>query len=149
MLQLANLAGVPIRTVRHYLKDGVLPRPRFAGPATRYGRRELLWMLAIRQLQLKEKVPLVSMRARLSALSATELEALATDGLGAGAAATALGLQVAPPAAAQDMAIYMVARDGFTGPRWSRHELALGLELHVRDDASAAVMDKVRRILDM
>jgi DNA-binding transcriptional MerR regulator len=149
MLQLADLAGVPIRTVRHYLKDGILPRPRFAGPATRYARGDLLWLLAIRSLQIKEKVPLAKMRARLSALSAAELEALATDGLGAGPTATALGLQIAPPAAAPDMASNMVGRDGFTAPRWLRYELALGLELHVRDDAGAAVMDKVRRILEM
>src|SRR5690349_2160228 len=62
--ELAALTGVAPRTLRLYLQRGVLPRPPFAGTATRYQRRELLWLLATRRLLETEKLSLAEIRAR-------------------------------------------------------------------------------------
>src|SRR5450432_1399245 len=47
--ELAGLGGIAARTIRAYLRQGVLPRPPFMGSATRYQRRQLVWLLAIRR----------------------------------------------------------------------------------------------------
>src|SRR5262249_8680963 len=79
--QLASLVGVSPLTLRLYLKSGVLPRPAFKGAATRYQRPHLLRLVAARRLMAAQKQTLAAVYARLQALSAAELEALATNGL--------------------------------------------------------------------
>jgi DNA-binding transcriptional MerR regulator len=148
LVALAQLANVHPRTIRHYLQVGVLPRPPFRGTATRYGRDHLLTVLAIRHLQSLEHLELGAIRRRLGALRPEELEALATEHLPPGAAATALGIQAPPvPSAPSDE-----PRLPFYAPgtaRWTHIELALGLELHVRHDASPAVMAMVDRVREL
>jgi DNA-binding transcriptional MerR regulator len=147
--ELAALAGVSARTVRLYLHSEVLPRPPFKGSATRYQRRELLRLCAIRHLRSTEKLELKAIRARLNALTAPELEALVVRSLPAGKLAAALGVQPAPPAAANAAApAGAPSSSGWIAPapRWRRIELALGLELHLRDDASARVLELAERM---
>jgi DNA-binding transcriptional MerR regulator len=151
--QLAQLTSSNARTVRSYLQHGVLPRPAFRGSATRYQRPQLLGLLAILRLRRQEKLSLNAIRKRLTALAASELEAFATEALPAGAVRQALGLapvpvqdafaalppQGAPPSSDADvLSLHM--------RRWGRIELALGLELHVRDDSSPEVLGLARRL---
>jgi hypothetical protein len=77
-------------------------------------------------------------------MSETELETFATEALAPGPVADALGVQVRavavpaePPTAATLLGVV---------PRWVRVELALGLELHVREDASATVLELAARV---
>jgi hypothetical protein len=83
-----------------------------------------------------------AIRTRLAALSSEQLEALATASLPAGPLSDALGKVAAPTAAATP------ARPSISPhlPRWVRIDLALGLELHLRSDASVDVIDLARRI---
>jgi DNA-binding transcriptional MerR regulator len=146
--ELAELSGVSARTVRSYLQRGVLPRPPFAGSATRYQRRQLLWLCGIRRLLTGEQLTLDAIRARLNALSAPELEVFATGNLPPGKLADALGVRVQqpvspPPGALVSNAIEPTLPDA---ARWRRIELALGLELHVREDASAQVLEMARGV---
>jgi DNA-binding transcriptional MerR regulator len=140
--ELAGLSGVAVRTIRMYLQRGVLPPPPFMGSATRYQRQHLVRLLAIRRLRVDEKLTLDAIRTRLAALSSEQLETLATANLPAGPLFAALGNVTAPPATARPV------RPSISPhlPRWVRIELALGLELHVRNDASVEVIELARRL---
>jgi len=143
LAQLASLSGTTPRNIRAYLQRQIIPRSPFRGSATRYDRRQLLWLLAIRRLRATEQLELTEIRKRLQSLSPADLEALATQGIASGALADALGLRPAPPPAevpppAQALLAQL--------PSWRRLELALGLELQIRDDASPQTLDLFRRI---
>jgi len=158
--QLAQLSGVSARAIRDYLERGLLPRPRFKGPATRYGRTQLVWLLALRRVRTSEGLPLATISTRLRALSAADLEAVAMAGLAAGSAsnATAAALGVAStgapssasaPATATSVAAAASGTNATHWPRWARVELALGLELHVSEDASPRVQELARRVREL
>jgi hypothetical protein len=143
-----------MRCIRLYLELRVLPRPPFKGSATRYQRGHLLALLAIRRLRAAERLELAAIRARLQGMSAKELEAFATQSLPAGPLSSALGLQSATAAAvpATTEARPGTARGGANAlgsPQWARLELALGLELHVRADASTEVMELAQRVREL
>jgi DNA-binding transcriptional MerR regulator len=147
--QLAQLSGTPLRTIRQYLQRGVLPRSPFKGSATRYQRRQLLALLAIRRLRATDRLSLAEIRKRLLALSESEVEALATEGLAPGGLADALGIIVTNSAAPIELRsatseglaqTKRASADLPDSPRWARLELALGLELHVRSDVSPRVL---------
>jgi len=147
------LSGVAARTIRLYLQRAVLPRPPFMGSATQYQRRHLVHLLAIRRLRA-EKLTLAAIRTRLQALAAPDLEAFATENLPAGPIADALGIRVAtPPSASTSLGLAPPTGGGSLSstpiPRWARVELALGLELHVRDDASVRVLELAQRLRDL
>lgn len=148
--QLAGLVGFTPRLVRLYLQQGVLPRPPFKGSATRYDRVHLLWLCGIWRLRAMERLPLAKIRKRLEAMSSTELETFATEHLSRGPIADALGVSRAPaqvdspPPALSGALAGSGALSQF--PRWARIELALGIELHVRSDASPSAIDLARRI---
>jgi DNA-binding transcriptional MerR regulator len=148
--QLADLSGTALRTIRSYLQRGVLPRSPFRGPATRYDRRQLLWLLGIRRLRARERLELAEVRARLAALSPAELEAFATAQLAPGKLAEALGVRPATASAARaPLALGAPSSAHAAVPRWARVELALGLELHVRDDASPRVLALAQRLREV
>lgn len=146
--ELSALSGLSARNIRAYLLREIVPRATFHASATRYDRRQLLSLLALRRLRESERLPLARIRSRLESLSPAELEAFATAELTPGALANALGL--AAPATAPtptDSEVRPSPADFRTPlPRWTRVELALGLELHVRDDAGAATVELARRI---
>lgn len=154
--ELAQLCSIAPRTVRLYLQRGVLPRPPFMGSATRYQARHLVWLLAIRRLRTTERLGISAIRTRLQALSAPELETFATANLPGGHVADALGIRPATlPAGPAPPPFSLVTSAGSGGlpsphvPRWARIELALGLELHVRDDASTRVLELARRLREV
>jgi DNA-binding transcriptional MerR regulator len=73
--QLAELTGVPVRTIKSSVSARVLRRSPFKGPGTPYQRPQLLALLAIRQLREVEELSLAEIRKRLQGMSAKELEA--------------------------------------------------------------------------
>jgi Ca-activated chloride channel family protein len=148
LAELAALSGITVRTIRLWLQRGALPRPPFMSSATRYERRHLVWLLAIRRLRTTEKSTLAAIRTRLQALSEPELEALATEGQLSDAVASALGIEARSNSSQEPQGVTTLGRDslGQQVARWARIELALGVELHVRDDVSPATYDLARRI---
>jgi hypothetical protein len=118
--------------------------------ATRYGRQQLLWALAVRRMQAVDPSPLPTIKERLIAMSGEQVEALAREACPPGAAAEALGLGSAANAAAgAPNASGLDAALPAGGPgvgRWTRFELGLGLELGVRDDASPEIHALAARI---
>jgi DNA-binding transcriptional MerR regulator len=126
LTELADAAGVSPRTVRYYVQRGLLPAPVFRGKDTEYGDDHLARLKAIRALQ-DRFLPLDAIQAELDGAGPAGLAKLAR----------APRVKAAAPAAAAPAA---------TVARWERHELAPGVELHVRDDAAARRF--ARRILD-
>ena len=147
--ELSALSGISARNIRAYLQREIVPRAPFHASATRYDRRQLLWLLALRHLRASERLPLAQIRSRLAALSPPDLEALATEGITSAALNTALGIAAPAPAPAPSgSAALPSTADAWRTPlpRWTRVELALGLELHVRDDASPPTLELAQRI---
>ena len=73
--QLADQTGVPVRTIRYYVSQGLLPGPGTRGKGASYGDEHLLRLRLIRLL-LARGIPLAEQRERLSALSLDEIRGL-------------------------------------------------------------------------
>ena len=76
--ELAGEAGVPVRTVRYYISQGLLPGPAARGRAAAYDDEHLARLRLIRRL-VEQHVPLAEQRDRLARLSVTEVERLLRD----------------------------------------------------------------------
>jgi DNA-binding transcriptional MerR regulator len=72
---LAQQAGVPVRTVRYYISQGLLPGPDGRGKAATYDADHLARLRLIRRLA-DGHVPLAEQRERLERLSPGEVRAL-------------------------------------------------------------------------
>ena len=81
LTELAAESGVPGRTIRYYIAQGVLPAPIHGGPSTRYGQGHVDRLHLIRMLQ-RQHQPLAEIRARLEALSDDESHALIEQPVG-------------------------------------------------------------------
>ncbi len=149
LADLASLTGTTVRTVRHYMERGVIPAAKFRGPGTRYERQHLLHLAAARSLRSFDGLGLSAIKKRLASEPTEGVEAIVKRHLTPGRLATALGIALVAPAAA--VLPSAPASPVAVGPdkRWSRLELAVGLELHVRDDISPlvrALADKVWKL---
>ena len=67
--------GVPVRTVRFYITEGLLPGPGARGRGASYGREHLLRLRLIRRLA-ERRVPIAEIRETLTRLSTSEVAAL-------------------------------------------------------------------------
>lgn len=162
--ELAQLAGVSVRTVRHYLTRQVLVSPEFFGVQTRYDRVHLLRLLAIPVLKARGLRRLTDVRRKLDELGQAGLvQLLQTQPLPA-ATRTALGLppdarspeaplhsQAAARTAAPAVATFQSqaaadATNSATTETWHRLQLMPGLELNLRSDASPFVREAAQQI---
>lgn len=75
---LAREVGLPVRTIRFYISEGLLPGPDGRGKAAVYGPEQLLRLRLIRRLS-EQRVPLVEIRDRLARLDLVELRALLVE----------------------------------------------------------------------
>ncbi len=135
--ELARLTGVKPRTIRLYVELRLLPRPKFRGVATEYGREHLLKLLAIQRFKRdagRERIPIPTIQARLAALSSADLAAFAPP---------AAAPPQAPPSEPSQVAEMPLAASPIitssplpTAERWERFVLVRGLELHVAAEAS-------------
>jgi len=79
LAELANAVGMSPRTVRLYVKQGMLPAPVFRGWATTYSEECLVRLRAIRRLRKEERLGLDEVRRRVAKSSLAELAALAGE----------------------------------------------------------------------
>jgi DNA-binding transcriptional MerR regulator len=75
---LAERVGVPVRTIRFYITEGLLPGPGTRGKGATYGEGHLLRLQLIRRLA-EQRVPLAEQRALLGRLSLEEVQALLAE----------------------------------------------------------------------
>ncbi|MHB1133530.1 MAG: MerR family transcriptional regulator [Chloroflexota bacterium] len=73
--ELADLVGVPVRTVRYYIAEGLLPGPGSRGKGTVYSAEHLARLRLIRLL-VERRLPLAEIRERTAGLSARAVEDL-------------------------------------------------------------------------
>jgi len=139
LTELADRAGVSIRTVRYYIQQGLLPKPEARGPGAHYKEEHLDRLLLIKRLQ-REHLPLAEIRRVLES-SAGELPAprTARDYIRA-----VLGEPVAQYATASQPEDTAPA----TRSQWERITLAPDIELHIRRPLTRAVNKQVERLID-
>jgi DNA-binding transcriptional MerR regulator len=93
--ELEAATGVPMRTLRHWVKKGVLPGPRGRGRVARYTESHLIRAQAIKHLRAS-KVSIREIRQRICALSDEEVKALVPPTTRA-TAVVADGMPAVPP----------------------------------------------------
>jgi DNA-binding transcriptional MerR regulator len=120
-------AAPSARAVRFYVASGLLDRPEGTGTAATYNYRHLLQLLAIK-IRQREGQTLEVIKKELVDVTGDALERRVAQSL-------APALMAGAPAA--------VAHDGEPPHRWQRVAVAEGIELHVRDDISAAREDAI------
>jgi DNA-binding transcriptional MerR regulator len=171
--ELAERVDIPVRTIRFYIAEGLLPGPGARGKAASYSGEHLLRLRLIRRLA-EQHMPLAEMREMLARLSAEEAgELLAEEDkravereqaaqapsprdylatlLQQAQAARLPAAQPAPAPLAKSAESSARAAPRLVNslPRqpddvWQRWELAPGVELYVRVD----VADQQRQLLE-
>src|SRR5258705_3985979 len=76
--ELADEVGVPVRTIRYYIAEGMLPGPGSRGKGTTYSEDHLQRLRLIRRL-VEQRVPLADVRQLVQRLSSDETEQLLTE----------------------------------------------------------------------
>lgn len=175
--ELADEVGIPVRTIRYYIAEGMVPGPGTRGKSATYTFDHLQRLRLIRRL-VEQRVPLVEIRQLVDRLSAEEAGALLAEderrtqelrrvaeakspaayvsGL-LDRARAARGPQNSPGKLGKS-AYGAGAPISKSAPRdqrpqqevsqeWQRYVLAPGLELHVRRDLAEKYRDIVERIL--
>jgi DNA-binding transcriptional MerR regulator len=149
--ELAQAADVPVRTVRYYISEGLLPGPGARGRAATYDDEHLARLRLVRRL-VDQHVPLAEVRDRLAHLSAAEVESVLRTEQRRDAALrradeaspreyiSGLLSQLRrppppPPRPSKALPLMAFSADASEPPSWRRFELAPGIELHVRADA--------------
>ena len=163
--ELADLAGVSVRTVRYYVSQGLLSVDVTPGPGPKYDDNHLARLRLIRRLQA-EHLPLAEIRQRLSGVSDAALDVF----FGTPAAPRDSALDYikrlsesptpytpAPPpsiTARPRLAIEVPATPDQEPPehrversQWERIELAPDIELHIRRPLSRASAKRVDRLI--
>jgi DNA-binding transcriptional MerR regulator len=150
LAELAAAAGVPARTVRYYIAQGLLAGPGARGRQASYGEDHLLRLRLIRRLA-ERHTPLSQIRALVAPLTGDDLVALLSDddsqrdrasaGHRSGAEEVAERLRATPMErhlagrGAYAAAPFADRFEGAHATTWRRWDLAPGVELHVREDA--------------
>jgi DNA-binding transcriptional MerR regulator len=166
--QAAERTGVPVRTIRYYIAEGLLPGPAGRGKAASYSEEHLLRLRLIRRLA-EQRLPLSEIGARLAGLGPDEIRSLLAEEERR-SDALAQAEQTASPREyiSALLSRAQAARQGeraVTGqpfvaawaavdadPRaraWLHFELAPGVELHVRADAHGRHRSLIERLLKL
>jgi DNA-binding transcriptional MerR regulator len=72
--ELTELVALPVRTIRYYITEGLLPGPGTRGKSAAYNEEHLLKLRLIRRLT-EQHMPLAEIQALLSRLSLAEIRA--------------------------------------------------------------------------
>jgi DNA-binding transcriptional MerR regulator len=139
---LADRAGVSIRTVRYYIQQGLLQEPEARGPGAHYTEEHLDRLLLIKRLQ-KEHLPLAEIRKAIqSGAAEAAIPRSARDYVRSvlGKQHSVSEVMSSPP---------MQLPEEPVRSQWERITLAPDIELHLRRPLSRGVNKKVERLLDV
>ena len=174
LTELADLAGVSVRTVRYYQSQGLLSSSGTSGPGAKYDEAHLARLQLIRRLQ-RDHLPLAEIRRRLADLDDATVMTLAENAPQAppqdsaldyvrGVLASGSAPPASPrfarraaemPAAAYAMSVQLTppepppadARVRIERSQWERIELATDVELHVRRPLPRPLARQVDRLI--
>ena len=157
--ELANIAQVPLRTLRYYVQLNLLEPSEFRGTSTRYQRREVLGLLGIVRMLAETRLSLVEIKRKLHALSDAELESwirsrplplIAADALGFAPVAPVVALFAAAAPAAVDSSVAFDSSQASPSEveTWQRLRLLPGLDLMLSSRASPAALRAAQSIYD-
>lgn len=157
--ELADLTDTPVRTIRFYISEGLLPGSQGRGKAAGYGEEHLLRLRLIRALT-EQRLPLAEVRALMAPMTLDEVRLALADAerrrsLLDGAVreqsprdyvahllSRARGRQPSEPVS-RPPALRQVPPTPPSADTWRRIELADGVELHVRADADAHLVERL------
>ncbi len=140
LTELADRAGVSVRTVRYYIQQGLLSGPEARGPGAHYTDEHLDRILLIKRLQ-KEHLPLAEIRRAIeSGAAESAAPRTARDYVRA-----VLGRVEEPAVTWSQPPEEPIA----TRSQWERITLAPDIELHIRRPLSRAMNKSVERLLDI
>jgi DNA-binding transcriptional MerR regulator len=155
---LSERTGIPIRTIRFYISQRLLPGPEGRGPATCYTEDHFRRLLLIRQLTQRH-VPLSDISGRLERVSAEELaqvladeeqrvsaEQVARDGSPRDYLSALLERARQERSSVRGVVAQLPAA-GPAGGVWRRVPIAPGLELHVAQDSEPLAPEVIERIV--
>jgi DNA-binding transcriptional MerR regulator len=77
LTELSKISGEPVRRIRSYIQEGLLPRPLSAGRNATYPERSLQRLLAIKNLRANQRLSLDEARTVLAHLGENEISDLA------------------------------------------------------------------------
>lgn len=148
--ELADRAGVSIRTVRYYIQQGLLAAPESRGPGAHYTEEHLERLLLIKRLQ-REHLPLAEIRRVLESGESDSTSArdyirgvlASSEAVSEGATNVLSEASVAYGSAAPSPSQQKITRS-----QWERITLAGDIELHVRRPLSRAANKQVERLID-
>jgi DNA-binding transcriptional MerR regulator len=162
--ELSRLSELSVRTIRYYVERGLIRPLEIRGTATRYQRVELLRLLAIPILRAGKRRSVDELKREFERLGESELEKIVITGKTSPEAATALGLSVQNVVStsavedarnvrgelrlAQSNAALGTAIELGASETWHYVRLLPGLDLRVSANASPAVRNAAKRILD-
>jgi DNA-binding transcriptional MerR regulator len=143
MAELVAQSGFAARTIRQWIRLGLLPKPEGTGPAALYGREHLLrvWVIAARR---REGIGLEAIKRELAKMSAREMArfeptAQASDG-------DAAPLPPVEPAASDDVSLAHATE--LPGRRYTLVPLLPGMVLMVDEDAASVVRRAAMEIVE-
>ena len=141
LTDLADRAGVSIRTVRYYIQQGLLPKPDARGPGAHYKEEHLDRLLLIKRMQ-REHLPLAEIRR--------VLESSAGEAPAPHSARDYVRAVLGKPMVQESSPAFSAAPEDRTSTRsqWERVTLAPDIELHIRRPLSRAVNKQVERVID-
>jgi DNA-binding transcriptional MerR regulator len=164
--ELADLAGIPVRTVRYYITQGLLPGPGARGRAATYSEEHRWRLLLIRKL-VDQRVPLIEIRHKLEGLTLMELRSLVAE---EDDRSSTLRLAEQSPSPREYVAALLQrarsrrepsppAPPGLASPMmnlplaparpesWERYQIVPGVELHVHASARSQYRRLIERLL--
>lgn len=144
LTELADRAGVSIRTVRYYIQQGLLQEPEARGPGAHYTEEHLDRLLLIKRLQ-KEHLPLAEIRKAIeSGAVETTAPRSARDYI-----RTVLGKPSLDTIAEVSPSYGPPEEAPPTRSQWERVTLAPDIELHIRRPLPRVVNKQVERLIDI
>ncbi len=165
--ELADLAGVSVRTIRYYIGEGLLPGPEGAGPQSHYTTSHMQRLRAIGLLK-DRFLPLREIRRQITGLDDSEIDQLIDD-LGGQIASEPDAIMSAPAPGYEAALDYIDAaltqRPSRTRPlreerrrfrtepeaedeRWRRIVVADGVEILVREEIYRRRKDRIDWLTD-
>jgi DNA-binding transcriptional MerR regulator len=175
--ELSEIVGIPIRTIRFYVSEGLLSGPGARGKAATYSEEHLLRLRLIRRL-VEERVPLSEIRERLASLTVADLRGLLASEKRRSARLERakqspkdyIGVLLdrararkAPPMTPSienwvrepDIVRglfghhHSVRPEPFPSQTWRHITLEPGIELHIRQDAEGRASEIIQRLLEV